>query len=86
MHDEFAGNQGTKTPDGYFAVEMHGYGDVRSFTPQGDVQYCTGKGCRFTQRYPDAQGNGGLAVCHAGRTPGAPASARPPGRTRPARR
>ncbi|WP_214407792.1 DUF4781 domain-containing protein, partial [Pseudonocardia lacus] len=64
MHDEFAGNRNTKTPNGYFSVEMLGYGDVRSFTPQGDAQYCTGKGCSFTQGYRDANGNGGFAVCH----------------------
>ncbi|MFC4948996.1 DUF4781 domain-containing protein, partial [Pseudonocardia sp. GCM10023141] len=66
MTDVFAGNPGSKTPNGYFAAHMLTDGSVTSITPQGDAQQCTGKDCSFTQGYRDADGNGGFAVCHPG--------------------
>ncbi|WP_343943656.1 DUF4781 domain-containing protein, partial [Pseudonocardia zijingensis] len=68
MHDEFAGNKSSKTPNGYFQVEMLEDGNVASYTPQGDAQYCEGKGCGFVQGYRDAKGNGGFGVCYGSGT------------------
>ena len=69
MHDEFAGNKDSKTPNGYFEAEMLEAGDIASFTPQADVQYCSGKGCGFVQGYRDATGNGGFGYCTGGDLP-----------------
>src|SRR5690606_29681623 len=41
-----------------------GPGQVYSFTPQGDAQYCAGPGCGYVQGYRDANGNGGFGVCY----------------------
>jgi hypothetical protein len=66
MHDEFAGNPNSKTPNGYFAVTLHGPGRVYSFTPEGDAAYCAGQGCGYVQGYRDAKGNGGFTYCNGG--------------------
>ncbi|MGH8967154.1 MAG: hypothetical protein ACRDXB_17750, partial [Actinomycetes bacterium] len=66
MHDEFAGNKGSKTPHGYFQVKMLEDGHVTSLTPEADLQYCEGKGCNFVQGYRDAKGNGGFGYCDPG--------------------
>jgi hypothetical protein len=55
-------------PHGYGEVELYDYsnGVVTRTTTNGGVQSCLGMGCRFTQFNPDAQGNGGGAICETG--------------------
>jgi hypothetical protein len=66
MYEEFAGNPGSETPNGYFQVLMLEDGKVASTTPQGDLQYCEGKDCGYVQTYRDANGNGGSGYCYGG--------------------